>query len=40
MAEIAEKSATQASSYVPEEIPRAEVGLAREIKHVKRETGH
>ncbi len=36
MAEIAQMSATQASSYVPEEVTRAEVGLAREIKHIKR----
>ena len=38
MAEIAELSATPASSPVPEEIARAEVGLAREIRHIKRET--
>jgi len=38
MAEIAEKGATQASSYVPEEIAKAEVGLAREIRHIKRGT--
>jgi SpoVK/Ycf46/Vps4 family AAA+-type ATPase len=36
MAEIAERSATQASSYVPEEVTRAEVGLARELKHIKK----
>lgn len=37
MAEIAEMSATQASSYMPEEVTRGEVGLAREIRHIKRE---
>lgn len=38
MAEIAEMSATPASSPMPDKVARAEVGLAREIRHIKRET--
>ena len=40
VAEIAEMSATLASSPMPEEIAKAEVGLARGIRRIKRETNH